>query len=81
MPQASDELRAAWRHGEEGGGDDAAMKHLREAGYILSPSWEWEAPAGRVPTERDLSAIDYLIDEWDFGGLTDPRPAVPAKSE
>jgi hypothetical protein len=81
MPQASDELRAAWRHGEEGGGDAAAEHYLRAAGYLLTPSWEWEAPLGRIPTDRDLSAIDYLIEEWDYGGLTDMRPAVPAKSE
>lgn len=79
MPQASDDLRAEWRHGQEGGGEEAACAHLKAAGYILSDAWEWEAPAGRVPTERDLSAIDYMMDEWDYGGLTDLRPAVPAR--
>ena len=76
MPQASEELRAEWRHYEEGGGDQAAEAHLRAAGYVLTPSWEWEAPEGHTPTERDLSAIDYLIDEWDYGGLTTLRPSV-----
>lgn len=77
MPTASDELRAEWRHGEEGGGDEAAIEHLERAGYKLTRTWEWERPEGMIPTERDASAVAYLIDEWDFGGFVS-RPAATA---
>jgi hypothetical protein len=72
MPQADEELRAEWSHGEEGGGDEAAMAHLRAAGFTLTCQWTWTPPPGHTVTDRDRSAVLYLIDEWDFGGFT-PR--------
>lgn len=72
MPQADEELRAAWRHGEEGGGDAAAMAHLRGAGFVLTRQWTWRIPPGHTITDRDRSAMLYLVDEWDFGGW-EPR--------
>lgn len=65
MPNASAELRAEWL-----GSDEQAIGHLRSAGYRLTSQWGWLPPSsGGVPTERDMSAINYLIDEWDFDGL------------
>lgn len=65
MPQASEELRARW----DGPDDSTALKHLHSAGYKLTREWAWKAPAGKTPTADDLSAIQFLIDEWDFDGL------------
>jgi hypothetical protein len=65
MPQATEELRAEWP-----GHDQQAMAHLEAAGYRLERDWTWTRPQpGHQPSERDWSAIRYLIDEWDFGGL------------
>ena len=73
MPQATDELRAEWRHGDEDGGERLAIRFLTEAGYMLRDDWQWRPPA-RPPTQRELSAIDYLIDEWDYGPVAPPYP-------
>jgi hypothetical protein len=65
MPQASPELRAEWP-----GGDKEATSFLQFQGYRLNRRWQWVRPhAGHVVTEREASAIQYLIDEWDFDGL------------
>lgn len=66
MPQATEEQRAEWN----GPSDETATKFLVDAGYRLTPAWTWTPPVGHAPTEREWSAIDFLIDEWDFGGLT-----------
>jgi hypothetical protein len=65
MPQASDEQRAEW------GIDDApVIAFLRTQGYELTRHWTWIAPTpNHVPSEKEWSAIYFLIDEWDFGGL------------
>lgn len=71
MPQADDELREAWGHGTDAG--DAEMRanqHLLDAGFIFVPmKWGYRAPPGYVLTERDWSALDYLVGEWDYAGL------------
>jgi hypothetical protein len=65
MPQASPELRAEWP-----GGDAEATVYLRIAGYTMRRDWTWDPPTPtHEPTPREISAIRYLIDEWDFGGL------------
>lgn len=65
MPTASPELRAAWP-----GGDSEAVLYLEAQGYQLTKQWEWIKPTpDHKITEREGSAIDYLIDEWDFGGV------------
>jgi hypothetical protein len=70
MPQASAELQDEWRHGEDGGGDDLAIQFLRAAGYVLRRDWTWRRPQPpRNPTDKELSAVRYLMDEWDFDGL------------
>jgi hypothetical protein len=69
MPQASDELRERW-----GGPDDRkAINHLGNRGYVLTVGFEWYVPPWLKPTEEDLSAVEFLIQEWDWGGLTHKR--------
>lgn len=71
MPQATPELRAAWP-----GGDKEALNYLHAHGYRLDRRWAWERPyPEHVPTEREWSAIRFLIDEWDFDGLKPPAVA------
>ena len=65
MPQSSRELRERWNGPQE----ETALSHLIGAGYDLTPRWTWIAPEGRTPTDDDMSAIRFLIEEWDFGGL------------
>lgn len=75
MPQASEELRAKWNGPDE----QTAMKHLRSAGYVLTRRWTWVVPVGKEPTEDDYSAMQFLVDEWDFAGFE--RPASPTEGE
>lgn len=50
--------------------DTDAIQFLRERGYRLRPNFTWAAPPGCVvPTSEESSALEYLWDEWDFGGL------------
>ena len=70
MPQASEELRNQWKHHEEGGGDALAIKTLEAAGYTLRSDWTWTLPTpDHDPTIREIRAMEYLIFEWDFGGI------------
>lgn len=62
-PQASDKLRAEWP-----GMDSEAMACLRAGGWVLTPDWCWAHPEDRELTDRERSAVAYLVDEWDFGG-------------
>lgn len=68
MPQASDEDRAKWG-GHQGVGEDKAMEHLEGRGYKLLRSWNWRPPLGMAMSQDDSEAMQFLIDEWDFGGL------------
>jgi hypothetical protein len=71
MPQASDEQRAAWG-GMQGVGDDKALDHLQGRGFVLTRSWEWRKPSpDYVVDADDAGAINFLIDEWDYGGLAE----------
>ncbi|MBS7811199.1 hypothetical protein [Roseococcus pinisoli] len=64
MPQADPELRAEWP-----GGDDEATSYLEERGYVLLRTWDYVIPPFHQITDRELSAILYLQDEWDWGGF------------
>jgi hypothetical protein len=66
MPSASDELRAEWG-GQDGIGEDKAMAFLKEKGWHLSETWYYNHPTGHEPTEEEWRALDFLIQEWDFG--------------
>lgn len=66
MPQATDEARAEWN----GPSDETAIKFLKSAGYVLDRSWCWVRPRPDYePTDKEISAAIFLIDEWDFGGI------------
>lgn len=68
MPQASEELRREWN----GPGEDTAVKFLEYHGYVMHQrTYTWVAPQGHKPTAKELRAIQFLMDEWDFGGLAD----------
>jgi hypothetical protein len=69
MPQASEEMRAEWG-GVAGVGDDKATHHLKMNGFVLTPQWEWQRPSPDYEmTPDDWGAINFLICEWDYGGL------------
>lgn len=51
-------------------GTVTAERHLKIRGYTLTQHWFWIKPPGLdEPSEDDWSAICYLCDEWDYGGL------------
>lgn len=66
MPSASEELRAEW--GEDGGvGESKAVAFLWASGWHCSDTFLWSKPRDRKPTEKEWRALDFLIQEWDFG--------------
>ena len=66
MPQTTPERRARWP-----GGDAEAIKYLEGRGYTLRKNWMWAAPPGHTHSEKDVDALVYLIEEWDFGGVSE----------
>lgn len=60
MPQASPELRAMWAD------ERVALDYLEGRGIHEVRNGILLIPAGKTLDEKDGSAIDYLIDEWDF---------------
>lgn len=81
MPSGPPELHEYWCAAGpyDGDGDLNAIRHLQERGfaqcYSFDLSLDWIAPDGLKPTALDLSAIDYLALEWDWGGLIEPGEA------
>lgn len=79
MPSGPPELHAYWcekdqsvdTHGDRMcAGDRAAQKHLMDRGYTLTRKWTWVKPPNiEEPTEEDNRALNYLVWEWDFGGI------------
>lgn len=70
MPQTTPELAAEW------GDDQKAIRFLITRGYRLTRRWQWKPPrdasGNKVqPTDIEQRAIRYLIEEWDFDGLTE----------
>lgn len=65
MPQTTPERAARWP-----GGDSEAMDFLLAAGYKMTKQWAWLKPEGHKVTEKEEDALIYLIEEWDFAGLT-----------
>jgi hypothetical protein len=49
-----------------------ACKYLTAKGYVEARNGFWQKPTPdhRI-TEDELKAIWYLVEEWDFGGVTD----------
>lgn len=69
MPSGPPELHEKWRkHGPYEGGLANAVKYLEDRGFKLNRNWTWTAPDRFLSTEESM-AIDYLILEWDFGGI------------
>lgn len=67
MPMASEELREQW-----GIDNEPAERHLRKRGFRLNSQWFWEHDTLKRwedLSELDRSAIRFLADEWDYGGL------------
>lgn len=60
MPQASEELRAKFP-----GSDTEALKVLEGKVTINRGFMRWVT--AYKPTEREMDAIQYLCDEWDYG--------------
>lgn len=68
MPQATDELRD--RITLRFGGIDAGVvvKWLKDHDWELTHDYSWKKP-NHVITKEEWEAIDFLIQEWDFGGV------------
>lgn len=67
MPQASDELRELWGGGV---GEEKAINYLESKGYILTRNCLWKLPnKNHKITQEEYTALCFLIDEWDFGGI------------
>lgn len=66
MPQASEELRKEW----DGPDEQTAIKYLKDRGYVLTDKWLWRKPhPDYKPTVKEFSAMQFLFEEWDFGGI------------
>jgi hypothetical protein len=73
MPQTSPERAARWP-----GGDEEAIAFLLAGGWRLGRDWCWRRDDWREPTEREVDAVRYLIEEWDFDGIVYPEEPVHA---
>ena len=73
LPSGPPELHEFWsNYNQEQYADTNAQEYLRSQGYHLTDGWEWVRPSPtHEPTELEYSAIDYLIMEWDWGGICD----------
>lgn len=69
MPSTTPERAARWP-----GMDQEAMAYLKAQGYSLTRGWGWLPPSSdHVSTDREIDALRYLIEEWDFGGIVPKR--------
>lgn len=57
--------------------DSEALMHL-DGRFRVSRGGIIHPVEGVMPTERDNSAIDYLIYEWDYGYSATPVPQTPS---
>lgn len=64
MPQATDEHRDRWH----GPGEQYAIDFLQRRGYFLRRDWTWR-PVNRPPTPDEIDAVNFLVEEWDFGSI------------
>ena len=66
MPQTTPERGERWDN-------HMAVDHLKGGGWILRRDWVWWHPdKTRQPTNRELDASRYLVEEWDYGGIVVP---------
>lgn len=71
MPMASEELRHKMTDRFGGIEANGPMTYLEDSGYVLRPDWQWELLEDRRPTPDEIDCLDFLCDEWDFGGLVE----------
>lgn len=74
MPQASDELREKMRQRFGDSIDEQGpIDFLVGAGYKLGSDWLWEKEGTTYEsmTQDEYDAMQFLVQEWDFGGLRD----------
>lgn len=74
MPTAPDNLREKW------GGDPVfAIAYLRERHFIIEKGGNIKPTKESFPLVRDDgSAIDYLVQEWDYGFEPYREPEEPS---
>lgn len=59
-----------------------ATEYLVAQGYRMTKEFTWLRPELHAqPTAREIDAIVYLAEEWDFGGLAEPSAAEPSAAE
>lgn len=71
MPQASEEDRdrAEQLFGHRIS-DEGPIAYLETRGWVLTGDYCWRKPSKHYdPTDSELFAISFLIDEWDYGGI------------
>jgi hypothetical protein len=68
MPSTTPERLARW-----GTSDSAVIKYLEDRGYVLNGDWTWTLKPWRDPTEEEIDAMIYLMEEWDFGWFREDR--------
>ncbi|QIG70171.1 hypothetical protein EVB87_071 [Rhizobium phage RHph_N28_1] len=79
MPQASSELQK-WAQDKFGTLDDTPVcRFLESEGFTETRGFEWEkegVTSWDQLTDDQKYAINFLIDEWDYGGLitTEVKP-------
>ena len=78
MPQASAELHNLMkkRFGDPIS-DSGPIKYLEDAGYTLTKKWQWKPKPGVINpaqmTQEEFECMVFLVHEWDFGGLLEPK--------
>jgi hypothetical protein len=66
--QATKALHDKWNW--DGEGDVRASAFLKAAGYYLRSDFHWTMPDPlHVPSEDELSAVTFMMQEWDYGGI------------
>lgn len=74
MPQSTDELRNKITDRFGGIDDGGPTEFLLRAGYELTKEWQWKPKAGVASynnmTQEEYDCLRFLIEEWDYGGLT-----------
>lgn len=70
MPTASDFDRARMRKWFGSIDEYGPETFLKSRGYILTKGWCWVKP---VPShhisDEEYHCLEFLMDEWDYGGL------------
>lgn len=73
MPSASNDLRELMNeYFGDPIDDNGPIQYLISKGYKPSrrPLWFWHLPnPEHVITEKEGNCLQFLIDEWDFGGI------------